>query len=57
MNPNSPYLDEAKQLSVQLAIDSANEVYDPLLVECDKYSVSKLRELAAQGRASTEQYW
>lgn len=57
LNPYSPYLDDEKHLGVRLLIKNANEVYDPLLINSDKHSVAKLREINAQTKASVENFW
>ena len=57
LNPYSPYLDDEKHLGVRLLIANANEVYDPLLINSDKHSVAKLREINAQTKATVENFW
>lgn len=57
LNPYSPYLDDEKNLGVRLVIVNANEVYDPLLINSDKHSVAKLREMNAQTKAAVENFW
>ncbi|PFX28525.1 hypothetical protein AWC38_SpisGene6793 [Stylophora pistillata] len=57
LNPYSPYLDDEKNLGVRLVIVNANEVYDPLLINSDKHSVAKLREMKAQTKAAVENFW
>lgn len=57
LNPYSPYLDDEKHLGVRLLIANANEVYDPLLINSDKHSVAKLREMNAQTKATVENFW
>jgi len=57
LNPYSPFLDDEKHLCVQLFIKNANEVYDPLLINSDKHSVAKLREVNAQTKAALEDFW
>ncbi|XP_068677758.1 uncharacterized protein [Montipora foliosa] len=57
LNPYSPYLDDEKHLCVQLMIKNTNEVYDPLLINSDKHSVAKLREMNAQTKAAVEKFW
>jgi len=57
LNPYSPYLDDEKHLGVRLLIANANEVYDPLLINSDKHSVAKLREMNAQTKAVVENFW
>ena len=57
MNPYSPFLDDEKLLSVQLLLENANQVYDPLLVDGDKHSITKLREMNDQTKDSVEKFW
>lgn len=57
LNPHSPYLDDEKNLGVRLVMANANEVYDPLLINSDKHSVAKLREMNAQTKAAVENFW
>ena len=57
LNPQSPYLDDEKNLGVRLVMANANEVYDPLLINSDKHIVAKLREMNAQTKAAVENFW
>ncbi|KAK3710133.1 hypothetical protein QZH41_001614 [Actinostola sp. cb2023] len=57
ISPYSPFLDEEKLLSVRLVVHNANEVYDPLLIDADKGSIVKLRDINAQTKSSTDRFW
>lgn len=57
LNLYSFYLDDEKNLGVCFVMVNVNEVYDLFLINFDKYSVVKLREMNVLIKVVVENFW